>query len=411
MKKKIKKLLLKIRESKFFKIFFSTFLIFGVLLSCVVVPSSAAEDSQVSVPTDLTGYRIDVPSGWTCYSGYGVFDLSYGYYYSASGTYDDSYMYNQFAIGLSPSTSSASPNSFGLMANRVCGRYSAGGRYGGTRNASGPISLLVSGGSDSSNSTLIQWFVDNNASFTLINPPSQPSVPSIDDSIYQSIAPISFSDFSGTATAVAFPGPHSISLKVNADNGRTYLGNSDYHEYSDIIKTMVINDESVPYVQIYFKCNYPSVSRNGVYYSGSLSSNTITDTLSGVTSFEVYPVEHSYDPDTLYYYTWNILLGDFFTYDSVYNQGFVAGVESSEARDKYYSEGYDVGLQDGLQSSASSSLGSNLLGDTLSAPMRALNSFVLYTTPSGVSISLGLVLGSAISLTLFIAFLKLFAGG
>ena len=101
--------------------------------------------------------------------------------------------------------------------------------------------------------------------------------------------------------------------------------------------------------------------------------------------------------------------------DSSYQSGYLAGLEvglnSSDKRDQYYQEGYDEGFEDGLNSTSSSAFGQNLIGDTLSAPIRALNSFVLFTSPSGVNVSFGMIFGSLIALILFIAFLKMFAGG
>lgn len=99
------------------------------------------------------------------------------------------------------------------------------------------------------------------------------------------------------------------------------------------------------------------------------------------------------------------------SYQSGYLAGYQAGITSTEKRDEYFQEGYDEGFADGLNSTSSSSLGQNLIGDTLSAPIRALNSFTLFTSPSGVDVSLGMVFGSLIALVLFIAFLKMFAGG
>jgi hypothetical protein len=231
------------------------------------------------------------------------------------------------------------------------------------------------------------------------------------ESSYQSIAPVSFSNFNGDVTAVAFPGAHSLELKVNANSGRDYLNAGDYL-FGSRLKYLDVNGANIPYIQIFLSCNYSSVSligRNN--YSGSLSASTITDVLSGVTEFEVTPVENSYNSSVEYYYTWDILLGNYFNYDEVFQDGFNAGVNSSEAKDKYYQDGYDVGFSDGVNASGSQNLGHNLLGDTLSAPMRALNQFTLYKSSSGFEVTLGGVVGAAISLTLFIAFLKIFAGG
>lgn len=92
-------------------------------------------------------------------------------------------------------------------------------------------------------------------------------------------------------------------------------------------------------------------------------------------------------------------------YDEGYNVGYTEGAGATE------SEAYDAGYNYAMQSISSGQFGQNLLGETLSAPIKALNQFTLVTTPSGFNITLGLVVGCAIALTLFIAFLKLFAGG
>lgn len=95
-----------------------------------------------------------------------------------------------------------------------------------------------------------------------------------------------------------------------------------------------------------------------------------------------------------------------------YNAGFEKGKQAglSEGREIGYSEGYDVGKAEGIEEgrnfTGSQNLGANLLGDTISAPFSALDQFVIYG-----SISLLDVLGACISLSLLIAFLKMFAGG
>lgn len=234
-----------------------------------------------------------------------------------------------------------------------------------------------------------------------------------DDQVsYQTIAPVEFLNFSGDVSAVAFPGPHSLALYHDGSAMRYYLNSSDYTEKNTrILYGSFGGQTNVPYIQIHLSCNYGLVYIDGVSYSGSNAASTITDTLSGVTTFSCLASQHSYNADVTYYYTWNILLGNFFNYDQVYQDGFSAGVNSSEAEDKWYQSGYNEGLSDGRASTDSANLGENLLGDTLSAPMDALNSFTLYESSSGFKVTLGLVVGGAISLTLFIAFLKIFAGG
>lgn len=88
-----------------------------------------------------------------------------------------------------------------------------------------------------------------------------------------------------------------------------------------------------------------------------------------------------------------------------YNQGFSAG--SSEG----YDLGYDAGYDDGFLASGSANFGKNLLGDTLNVPINALNGFVLFKAPNGIDVTLGGVVGAVIGLSLFVMFLKIFAGG
>lgn len=96
--------------------------------------------------------------------------------------------------------------------------------------------------------------------------------------------------------------------------------------------------------------------------------------------------------------------------DVGFNEGYSAGT-SSQAIQNARDEGYNQGVADGRAMTDSENLGANILGDTLNAPMNALNNFVIYESTTGFQVTLGLVVGGAISLTLFIAFLKIFAGG
>lgn len=124
-------------------------------------------------------------------------------------------------------------------------------------------------------------------------------------------------------------------------------------------------------------------------------------------------VEYSSSPSsTTTTYTRRLYLYEYNT-ESAWREGFDAGYDAGLASGKQtgYNEGYDDGLADGLNSSESASLGSNLLGQTLAAPMNALNQFVLITLPNGANITLGMILGSMIALIVLLAFLKLFAGG
>ena len=94
---------------------------------------------------------------------------------------------------------------------------------------------------------------------------------------------------------------------------------------------------------------------------------------------------------------------------SGYNEGYDEGFSNGE--EQGYAYGYRDGYLEGINVDASENFGQNLIGDTLAAPFQALNSFVLFTSPSGVDVSLGFIFGGVIALLLFIAFLKMFAGG
>lgn len=92
-----------------------------------------------------------------------------------------------------------------------------------------------------------------------------------------------------------------------------------------------------------------------------------------------------------------------------YNDGY------KDAERYAYSAGYNDGYRDGEGMNASANLGKNLLGDTFSAPLKALEEFnlVSWTTANGtvVEISIMSILSAFVGVSLFIWFLKLFAGG
>lgn len=266
MKKKIKMLLSKLRESKFFKIFFSTFLIFGVLLSCVVVPSSAA----VLGSTITAGmYAIDLTLSSS--SVHDV-DLS-GYFPFRSSHIDFDYLH-------------ISSDSYG-------------------------------------------WFEisygDSNVS---------PSNPFYDLYVYDSA-----NGFSNNYIRYGF-------IWVDQD----VIVSTEFREL---------------FYSIFYKVRGPDL--------------------------QFYDIAYLYGSDAGYN----------FGYDEGFQDGHLASSELS----------YDQGFQDGVNSVDSSNLGQNIIGDTLSAPFRALDQFVIFKSPNGSEISLGYVFGGFISLTLLLAFLRFFAGG
>lgn len=246
---------------------------------------------------------------------------------------------------------------------------------------------------------------------------------------YQSIDPINIYNYGGDVTVSAFPGPHTVSIYYQASGSfttyRTYLNNDDYfNDENTHLKIKSLNNTDVVYFQMALSCNYSTILVNGSRYPGSSTTlgSSITANLFDVTEFISSPVSSTFDSSTTYYYMFDIILSNYSEIEQArqdgYNQGYSVGFEQGytngtgsqvvqNARDEGYRDGYAAGRE----STDSGNLGENLLGDTLSAPMDALNDFTLYESSSGFNVTLGLVVGGAICLTLLIAFLKIFAGG
>lgn len=244
-----------------------------------------------------------------------------------------------------------------------------------------------------------------------------------DHVVYQTIAPINFNNYGGDVTAVAFPGPHTEQLYIKEAGvlvtEKTYLNNNDYYnEQNTHLLTKTIDGKEVTYIKINLICNYSSVYINGVVYYGSTASSPASMNLFNVYEFISYPVSNSFVAGTEYRYYFDVILTNADALEQSYQNGYDAGHRegylegsSSQAIQNARDEGYNAGVADGRTMTDSQNLGSNLLGDTLNAPMKALNDFVIYESTNGFEVTLGLVVGGAISLTLFIAFLKIFAGG
>ena len=100
-------------------------------------------------PSDLTGYTVTVPSGWTATAGYGRFFVDYenngnSYYELCIG-----YVFDAEIFGISSSANSIAFAETGYA-------------YTSTEE----ITITITGCDDATNADLIQWFVDNNATFS-----------------------------------------------------------------------------------------------------------------------------------------------------------------------------------------------------------------------------------------------------
>ena len=393
----MKKLLNRLKNSKILKKIFAFICVFVIVFSCLVIPSSAAEESSDRI-TDVMYSSWYIPPGWSCSRAL-FYDTTM--YYKSSFSDPDISIFG-FSLGYKMSSTGGRtqyadyiPLSMGSVTNITpqTGFY---------------ITFLS--GTKLDDPILINWLYDNGVLLSH-------NVTSSFSSDYQSIAPIYVNNFSGDSDLVAFPSAHSLPLSHNGETLRNYLDSSDYTLYDDLIKYKDVNGLLVPYITLHLDCNYSSVYLNNVAYSGSFSSDALTASLSGVTSCEFYPVENSFVSGTTYFYNFDIVLGNFVDSTQIYAEGYASGFvngfyEGFEQGEIAFSDSaYNQGFADGVNSSDSENLGQNLLGDTLSAPIDALNEFTLYESSSGLKVTLGLVLGGVICLSIFIAFLKIFAGG
>ena len=220
----------------------------------------------------------------------------------------------------------------------------------------------------------------------------------------------------------------ALSHETLYQNGVTYISSVNLNNatlgsgvHSDLLYYIILVD-----------CNFSSVTFNGVSYSGSFGTQpkTFYVSRSSSTSYSVVGSASNYSSDITYSYLFAIPAFDLESYDDYYYVGFEdgvfssqaedlwfpkgyeAGVRSEDAKNKWYPQGYDAGyaagLDAGLNSSDSKALGQNLIGESLSGPMRVLNGFQLFTAPNGTVVTLGMVFGSIIALSLFLAFLKMF---
>ena len=113
---------------------------------------------------DLTGATITVPAGWTASAGYGMFYLTGGgLYEDPNGDNDyfpfDPFVGSNFNIGFGANDD--------LSADRIFLYYNSSGEPGSglkhimTNNNSFKINNIQ--GNSASDQSLIQWFLDNNA--------------------------------------------------------------------------------------------------------------------------------------------------------------------------------------------------------------------------------------------------------
>lgn len=150
--------MIKLKKYKKLSIFL---LITVILVSCFVVSSFAV--SSDSIPTDLTGYTVTVPSGWTATAGYGRFLLERTDLYIDGDLSSVDIFSNTFWIGYG---FNGEIFDFSVAADHIV--FSS---LPLVVDSSFTFSFTVTGGQDVANADLIQWLVDNNAVFEAPPPP------------------------------------------------------------------------------------------------------------------------------------------------------------------------------------------------------------------------------------------------
>lgn len=195
-----------------------------------------------AIPTDLTGYTISVPIGWS------VGDL---------GTYTLYGILSYYSTGAVPIHNTYA---FDMLSGRSTGiRFSDTAEATNKTLSSGAFDLEITGGSDTISSSLIQWFVDNDATFTKVE--QQKTI-----YVY---------DINGGAT-----------YTFNVGNASTY-GDITFPCYDvNGEKYLFLNADDNSRVNIYLKSS--QVNRDVYHtYTGSLSNEVkITDSVeNGVTLY------------------------------------------------------------------------------------------------------------------------------
>lgn len=107
------------------------------------------------IPTDLTGYTVRISSGWSAISGYGIFNINF-----KVETDDSINEFGTLYIGY---------DDYYESENHICCKSTGG--FVGAHNYSNRLGYRfhIIGGTDVTNPDLIDWFVDNGATFTKTN--------------------------------------------------------------------------------------------------------------------------------------------------------------------------------------------------------------------------------------------------
>ena len=156
-------------------------LLFSLLLctffsTLFVLTPNVKADWTGELPTNLTGYTVQVPIGWVASSGYGIFDIDfYDAFVDEENEYiDNSILFDGLYIGYFDSDGLGN---FTPTTDRIT--YARNGFPEYSLHPNLDIAIFIQGGTDTTNQSLIQWFYNQGASF-LPPTPDEPET-SVDD--------------------------------------------------------------------------------------------------------------------------------------------------------------------------------------------------------------------------------------
>lgn len=148
------------------------------LFTFLAFPSSAEASSA---PTDLTGYTVIVPSSWSATTMYGEYNLRYDLtmIYSSGSRDFDSCLSLNIGYRMDGFDSYSSSNTVSFV-------YENGLTSASISQTSYSLQFYIYDGIDVTSTSLIQWFVDNNATFTKNSggDPDEPSTATITAGTY-----------------------------------------------------------------------------------------------------------------------------------------------------------------------------------------------------------------------------------
>lgn len=340
----------------------------GVLCSTALTVFGADEpsdDGGSARITDLTGYTVTVPMGWSADSGYGQFDVV-GTLFNLSENYPTLYTFYGLNIGYiwtgngdifwtTPSTNVICDNTtlyFAMYSSFV-------------------LELTFSGGNDVDNPRLIQWLYDNNATFVNNNQPITKQFYIFKDGVTHTC------EYEDGMTLADWANSSYDTLGYAVVSGY-FMINGLYEERSFVASSFVLED-----------CYRAYHSLEGGKGFVEQSTHIITE---GETFYDYYNLD---------------------LYNECYATGYNSGYDKGYGMGEYQGEinGYDRGYLQGKTEGESSNIGDNLIGSGFSAITDSLNHIILYQSSEGTVVTLWVVICGAIGIALFIWVLKLFAGG